>query len=272
MLKLKLFTDIYISCVIRWQQGFSVGFSSGEHEHQSMTATPYTVCQHKAGTVLHQEANYTRIMSDGVWKITVVTNSCEGTLACKGKCVSIQGETITDPLPNCSPRLLQTLSRLSHVQVNQLHLWGERATKCYPRCTAVSTGPANGAFMLAVLSLLHPCVWENRHECTIVSIFNHRLNDRSVKKLRDRQITQREMLQQFPNMRLSVCVCMCVCFPFFFFSSYISAYVVILSEWRHLSLRRILQLLSGANIEVALWWHYWGRQDKATNSVSILGR
>lgn len=83
-----------------------------------------------------------------------------------------------------------------------------------------------------------------------MSIFNHRLNDRSVKKLRDRQITQREMLQQFPNMRLSVC--MCVCFPFFFFSSYISAYVVILSEWRHLSLRRILQLLSGANIEVAL--------------------
>lgn len=145
----------------------------------------------------------------------MVTNSCEGTLACKEKCVSIQGETITDPLPNCSPRLLQTLSRLSHVQVNQLHLWGERGTKCYPRCTAVSTGPANGAFMLAVLSLLHPCVWENRHECTIVSIFNHRLNDRSVKKLRDRQITQREMLQQFPNMRLSVCVCVCL-FPVFF--------------------------------------------------------
>lgn len=29
-----------------------------------MTATPCTLCQHEAGTVLHHEAHYTRIMSD----------------------------------------------------------------------------------------------------------------------------------------------------------------------------------------------------------------
>lgn len=36
-----------------------------------------------------------------------------------------------------------------------------------------------------------------------MSVFNHRLNDRSVKQLRDRQIAQRDMLQQFQKkMRL----------------------------------------------------------------------
>lgn len=70
--------------------------------------------------------------------------------------------------------------------------------------TAVSTGPTNGAFMLSVLSLLHGCVWQNWHQCTIMLVFNHRLNDGSVKQLRDRQIAQRDMLQQFQKYETSL--------------------------------------------------------------------
>lgn len=73
--------------------------------------------------------------------------------------------------PNCSPRGLLTLSRLSRVQ-------GEPALSCEengpPNAnwhTAVSTGPTDGAFMLSVLSLLHGCVWQNWHQCTIMSVF-----------------------------------------------------------------------------------------------------
>lgn len=37
-----------------------------------------------------------------------------------------------------------------------------------------------------------------------MSVFNHRLNDGSVKQLRDRQIAQRDMLQQFQKYETSL--------------------------------------------------------------------
>lgn len=99
--------------------------------------------------------------------------------------------------PNCSPRGLLTLSRPSRVQGEPALICEENGPPNANWHTAVSTGPTDGAFMLSVLSLLHGCVWQNWHQCTIMSVFNHRLNDRSVKRLRDRQIVQRDMLQQF---------------------------------------------------------------------------
>lgn len=164
-----------------------------------MTATPCTLCQHKAGTVLHHDAHYTRIMSDdvserSVWWPTAVKErwlARESLWASKGR-------------PNCSPRGLLTLSRLSRVQGEPALICEENGPPNANWHTAVSTGPTNGAFMLSVLSLMHGCVWQNWHQCTIMSVFNHRLNDGSVKQLRERQIAQRDMLQRFQKYETSL--------------------------------------------------------------------